>query len=297
MKKLFLMALAAITLVAFSSCSKSDDDNGGGGGGGSSSTLPAAPYKGEGKTLKLTTNISGINQIRLMESGAFMIACKGGYASKKIFSRAETRGDDDIYYEFGKYSGSNGSVTFDNGMVISYETSGSDVNVTVTWANGTTITTSGSINTSATVTAGAMTDDLCSRAWKIDRMMATGIAGGVKLGKEFYAPIVLQDVKAWYEKDFGTLKDDFSDNPIIEGIYFDNQGLFAINYQNRNADVGDWRWQSMDDGKLAYSWLDKARAISVFTGAASVAFDSKQLKLTLSGRVDSTDLEFVFFLH
>ena len=94
MKKIFLMALAAITLTAFSSCDKSDDDNGGGG-----SSLPAAPYKGEGKTLKISSNNSGINQIRLMESGTFMIACKGGYASKMVLSRAGTRGENDIFYE------------------------------------------------------------------------------------------------------------------------------------------------------------------------------------------------------
>jgi hypothetical protein len=296
MKKLFLMALAAITLVTFSSCSKSDDDNGGG-GGGSSPELPAAPYKGEGKKLIISANTSGINQIRLMESGAFMIACKGGYASKKIFSRADTRGEDDIYYEFGKYNYSNGQYTFDNGMVVSYEASGSDANVTVTWANGTTISTTGTIDTSTTVTSGVITDNLCSRAWTVNRVIAKATFEGVTLGKEFSAPIDLAKVKAWYEENFGTLRDQFDANTIINGIYFDNQGLFAINYQNRNPDVGDWRWQSMDIGSLVYSWLDRARAISLFTGAASVEFDNNTLNLTLKGNVDGKDMEFKFYLR
>lgn len=291
MKKLFLMALAAITLMTFSSCNKSDDDNDGG------SELPAAPYKGEGKTLKIASNTSGINQIRLMESGTFMIACKGGYASKKGFSRADTRGENDIYYEFGKYNYSNGQYKFDNGMVVSFEASGNDASVTVTWANGTTISTSGTINTSTTVTSGVMTDNLCSRAWTVDRVIIKSTFEGVTLGKEFTAPIDLAKVKAWYEENFGKLKDQFDANTIINGIYFDNQGLFAINYQNRNADVGDWRWQSMDAGNLVYSWLDKARAISLFTGAASVEIENRALNLTLKGNVDGKDMEFKFFLR
>ena len=291
MKKLFLMALAAITLTIFSSCDKSDDDNGGG------SEHPAAPYKGEGKTLKIASNTSGINQIRLMESGTFMIACKGGYASKKGYSRANTRGENDIYYEFGKYNYSNGQYKFDNGMVVSFEVSGNDANVTVTWANGTTISTSGTINTSTTVTSGVMTDNLCSRGWTVDRVIIKSTFEGVTLGKEFTAPIDLAKVKAWYEEHFGKLKDQFDANTIINGIYFDNQGLFAINYQNRNADVGDWRWQSMDAGNLVYSWLDKARAISLFTGAASVEIENRALNLTLKGNVDGKDMEFKFFLR
>ena len=267
MKKLFLMALAAITLVTFSSCSKSDDDNGGG-GGGSSPELPAAPYKGEGKKLIISANTSGINQIRLMESGAFMIACKGGYASKMVLSRADTRGENDIFYEFGKYNYSNGQYKFDNGMVVSYE-----------------------------VSSGTMTDNLCSRGWTVDRVIIKSTFDGVVLGKEFTAPIDLAKVKAWYEENYGKLKDQFDANTIINGIYFDNQGLFAINYKNRNADVGDWRWQSMDAGSLVYSWLDKARAISLFTGAASVEFDNNALNLTLKGNVDGKDMEFKFFLR
>lgn len=292
MKKIFLMAIAAITLTAFSSCDKSDDDNGGGG-----SSLPAAPYKGEGKTLKISSNNSGINQIRLMESGTFMIACKGGYASKMVLSRADTRGENDIFYEFGKYNYSNGQYKFDNGMVVSYEASGNNVSVTVTWANGTTISTSGTINTSTTVSSGTMTDNLCSRGWTVDRVIIKSTFDGVVLGKEFTAPIDLAKVKAWYEENYGKLKDQFDANTIINGIYFDNQGLFAINYKNRNADVGDWRWQSMDAGSLVYSWLDKARAISLFTGAASVEFENSALNLTLKGNVDGKDMEFKFFLR
>lgn len=297
MKKLFLMAFAAITLIAFSSCSKSDDDNGGG-GGGSSSSLPEAPYKNMGKTLKITGgNSNGISQIRLMESGAFMIACKGGYASKVVFARASTRDDSDTYYEFGRYTTSSGTYSFDNGMQVSFVESGGSAEVTVTWRNGTSITTTGSIDTSSSVTSGVMTDNLCSRPWVVDRVIAKGTFEGYTLGKEFSAPIDLAKVKAWYEENFGTLRDQFDANTIINGIYFDNQGLFAINYQNRNPDVGDWRWQSMDSGSLVYSWLDRARAISLFTGGASVEIDGNNLNLTLKGNVDGKDMEFKFFLH
>ena len=119
------------------------------------------------------------------------------------------------------------------------------------------------------------------------------------LGKEFKGPIDLAKVKAWYEENYGTLKDQFDANTIIEGIYFDSKGLFAINYQNRNDDIGVWRWQQMNTGKLVYTWNDKMRAISLFTGNASVTFEKNPdtLKLTLSGNVNGTDLEFLFILH
>ena len=295
MKRLFLMALAAITLVTFSSCSKSDDDNGGGGGG--SSSLPEAPYKNMGKTLKIIGEANGVKQIRLMESGAFMVACKGAYASKIAFARAGTRDGDDLYYEFGTYTSNGDTFTFDNGMQVSYVESGGSAEVTITWRNGTTISTTGTIDTSTTVTSGVMTDNLCSRPWVVDRVIAKATFEGVTLGKEFAAPIDLAKVKAWYEENFGTLRDQFDANTIINGIYFDNQGLFAINYKNRNPDVGDWRWQSMDAGSLVYSWLDRARAISLFTGGASVEIDNRNLNLTLKGNVDGKDMEFKFFLH
>jgi hypothetical protein len=148
------------------------------------------------------------------------------------------------------------------------------------------------------VIASVMTDNLCSRPWTVERVIVSAVIGNQTLGREFKGPIDLAEVKAWYENNFGKLQDQFDANTIIEGIYFDSEGLFAINYKNRKDDVGVWRWTNMNDGQLLYNWNDKLNAISLFTGNASVEFEKnpESCKLTLKGVVNSIDFQFIFYL-
>ena len=239
-------------------------------------------------------NAEGIKQLRMMESGAYMITRADGTQSARA-----TRADlGDLLYEFGKFTYSDGKYVFDNGMTISFEQSGQNVEVTITWKNGTSIKTTGTIDSSGAVTAGVFTDNLCSRPWKIDRVIVSAVFQGKTLGREFKGPVDLAEVKAWYEDSFGKLKDQFDANTIIEGIYFDSKGLFAINYQNRKDDVAVWRWTNMDKGDLVYNWNDKLNAISLFTGNASVEFTKtpESCKLILKGNVNSIDFEFTFYM-
>lgn len=293
MKKiLMMMALVATALFVVTACDKKDDDDNGGNEDSGIVTLTAPPYKNEARVLNITQNNSdGIKQLRLMESGGYMITRQA--------SSVRTRGGSgDEDYEFGKFTYSGGKYVLDNGMTISVEQSGQNVEVTITWKNGTSIKTTGSIDSGDVVTAGIFTDNLCSRPWKVERVIVSAEFEGKKLGKEFKGPIDLAEVKAWYENNFGTLKDQFAANTIVEGIYFDSKGLFAINYQNRKADVGVWRWTDINAGKLAYSWNDPASAISLFTGDATVVFSKNPdtCLLTLKGKVDNIDLEFRFTL-
>ena len=289
-----MMALAATTLFTATACGGDDDGDTPGGDKGTSVVLTAPAYKDQATVMNITGgNADGITQLRMMDSGAYMITREGGSQTRA------TRAGDATSYEFGKYSYSGGTFTFDNGMTMSYEPSGTGYDVTLTWKNGTTVKTTGTIDTSSAVTPGTQTDNLCSRPWTIEKVMVTAIVEGTKLGKEFSVPVNLANVKAWYEENFGTLKDQFEANTIIQGIYFDSKGLFAINYQNRRADVGIWRWRQMDAGTLSYTWNDRANAISLFTGEASVSFEKspEKCKLILKGTVDRTDLEFVFTLR
>ena len=295
-KLLMMMALVATALFVITACDKNDDDDNGGNGNnsGSNVTLTAPPYKDVAIVLNTQDNSEGIKQLRIMESGAFMIARQAG----SVNARVTRAGSDALVYEFGKFTYSNGKFVFDNGMTISFEPSGNNYEITITWKNGTTIKTVGTIDTSSSVTAGVFTDNLCSRPWSIDRLIISAVFEGKTLGKEFKGPIDLAKVKAWYEENYGTLKDQFDANTIIKGIYFDSKGLFAINYQNRNDDVGVWRWTDMNGGKLVYNWNDKLTAISLFTGNASVSFEKnpESCKLTLSGIVNGVDIQFVFYL-
>jgi len=285
-----MMALAATVLFTATACGGDDDKDIPGGDKGTNVELTGPAYKDAACILNITgNNADGIRQLRMMESGTYMITRNG----------AATRAGGDPVYDFGNYSYSSGQYKFDNGMIISYESSGKDCEVTITWKNGTTIKTTGTLDPGLPVTAGVATDNLCSRAWTIERVIAKGTVDKVTLGKEFQGPIDLAKVKAWYEENYGKLKDQFNANTIIEGIHFDSKGLFAINYKNRDDDIGVWRWQQIDQGKLVYTWNDKMRAISLFTGNASVTFEKnpETLKLTLSGNVNGTDLEFLFILH
>jgi len=298
MKKIFLMmALAATALFTTTACGGDDDDDNGNGGGGSSSgivTLTPPPFKSEARVVNLEANDEGIRQLRLMESGTFMIAIENEEA------RA-TRSVDlvNCFFEFGKYTYANGVFYFSNGMEIAFVSTGNNTfDITITWKNGTTIKTTGAIDNSGAVTPGTMTDNLCSRAWTVENVRAIGTVEGIKVAKDFAGPIDLAKVKEWYEKNFGSLKDEFDANTIIEGIYFDGHGLFTINYQNRHDDVGVWRWTDMNGGKLIYTWNNNLSAISLFSGEASVAFQKSPdtCKLTLKGNVSNYDVEFLFTL-
>ena len=299
MKKIWMMmAIVATALFSFTACDKSDDnssDNGGNNDNNTTVQLTAPPYKDVAKVLNITQeNTERIKQLRMMESGAYMITREDGAQS----ARTTRAGLGDLLYEFGKYTYKDGKYVFDNGMTISFVQSGQNVEITITWKNGTSIKTTGAIDSSGAVTAGAFTDNLCSRPWKIERVIISAVFEGKTLGREFKGPINLAEVKAWYENSFGTLKDQFDANTIIEGIYFDSKGLFAINYQNRNDDVGVWRWTNMNKGDLIYNWNDKLKAISLFTGNASVEFTKtpESCKLILKGTVNSIDFEFAFYM-
>lgn len=295
MKKiLMMMAVVATGLFVVTACDKKDDDDNGGKESGGVVMLTAPPYKEEAKVLNIKDNSEGIKQLRMMESGGFMITRQAGTAGTRG-SRADSGFGP---YEFGKYTYSGGKYVFDNGMTISVELSGQNADVTITWQNGTTIKTTGSIDTSGSVTSGVFTDNLCSRPWKVERVIASAVFEGKTLGKEFKGPVNLAEVKAWYENNFGKLKDQFDANTIVEGIYFDSKGLFAINYQNRNDDVGSWRWSNMNSGELVYNWYDKQNAISLFTGNASVEFTKspESCKLILKGAVNGIDFEFAFYM-
>ena len=295
MKKiLMMMAVVATGLFVVTACDKKDDDDNGGKESGGVVTLTAPPYKEEAKVLNIKDNSEGIKQLRMMESGGFMITRQAGTAGTRG-SRADSGFGP---YEFGKYTYSGCKYVFDNGMTISVEQSGQNADVTITWQNCTTIKTTGSIDTSGSVTSGVFTDNLCSRPWKVERVIASAVFEGKTLGKEFKGPVNLAEVKAWYENNFGKLKDQFDANTIVEGIYFDSKGLFAINYQNRNDDVGSWRWSNMNSGELVYNWYDKQNAISLFTGNASVEFTKspESCKLILKGAVNGIDFEFAFYM-
>ena len=289
-----MMAVVATGLFVVTACDKKDDDDNGGKESGGVVTLTAPPYKEEAKVLNIKDNSEGLKQVRRMESGGFMITRQAGTAGTRG-SRADSGFGP---YEFGKYTYSGGKYVFDNGMTISVELSGQNADVTITWQNGTTIKTTGSIDTSGSVTSGVFTDNLCSRPWKVERVIASAVFEGKTLGKEFKGPVNLAEVKAWYENNFGKLKDQFDANTIVEGIYFDSKGLFAINYQNRNDDVGSWRWSNMNSGELVYNWYDKQNAISLFTGNASVEFTKspESCKLILKGVVNGIDFEFAFYM-
>jgi hypothetical protein len=299
MKKiLMMMALVATALFVVTACDKKDDDDNGNSGNQTNTTvtLTAPPYKDVAKILNITQdNSEGIKQLRIMESGGFMIARQAASAN----APARRAGDGGLIYEFGKFTYSNGKYVFDNGMTISVEPSGSNYDITITWKNGTTIKTTGTIDTSSSVTAGVNTDNLCSRPWKVQRVIVSAVFEGKTLGKEFKGPVDLAEVKAWYETNFGTLKDQFDANTIIEGIFFDSKGLFAINYKNRKDDVGVWRWTNMSNGDLIYNWNDKLQAISLFTGNAAVEFtkNPESCKLILKGTVNGIAFEFTFYMN
>ncbi|MBO4451190.1 MAG: hypothetical protein J5770_02110 [Bacteroidaceae bacterium] len=293
-KKFIYLAMVALAVTAFVACGDDDDDNNNNQNNGVVQ-LTTPPYKNEAKVVNITDNEAGIKQLRIMGNGSYMIA-----SIVEPIAARETRADlVDFTYDFGTFTYENGVFKFSNGMTVAFQPTGSNTfDITITWKGGTTIKTTGTIDTSKSVTPGVMTDNLCSHAWKVETLYAACKFNGKKVYKEFAGPTDLFDVKKWFEDNVGTLKDQFEAGTVIEGIYFDANGLFAINYLNRHDDVGIWRWSDMNVGNLVYSWNNAATAISLFTGDASVSFSKNPdtCLLTLKGNVDNTDLEFIFTL-
>lgn len=296
-KKFIYLAMVALAATTFVACGDDDDDNPSDGPKPNTEVkLVTPPFKNEAKVVNINQdNANGIKQVRIMGNGSFMLACL-----REVEEARETRADlTDYIYEFGTFTYENGVFVFSNGMKIAFKTTDNkNYDITITWKEGTTVKTTGTIDTSKAVASGVNTDNLCSRAWKVDNLYAIGLLGNAKPFKTFKGATNLYEVKNWFEDNFGPLKDQFEAGTIIEGIYFDAQGLFAINYQNRKADVGVWRWTDINAGKLAYSWNDPASAISLFTGDATVVFSKNPdtCLLTLKGKVDNIDLEFRFTL-
>jgi hypothetical protein len=292
MKKIMMMmALVATALFTVTACGDDSDDNSGGNGSNGVVTLTAPPFKDVAKAFDVSDNELNIRQLRMMESGAYMIGY-GAAASRT------TRSVELVSYEFGKYTYNDGVFTFSNGMVITATPDGNEYKIVIQWKGGTTVETKGALDTSKAPARGVMTDNLCSKAWTVESMKAVGVFSGLRVGKEFNnAPIKLSDVKEWFENNGGKLNDEFDDSAIIEGILFDGSGLFTINYTNRLDDVGYWRWNDMNQGTLRYSWNKDVSAISIFTGEASVKFEKgayEKCILTLMGKVNGYDLEFIF---
>ena len=288
------MALVAIALFAVTACGDDNEDNNGGNGGTDGVvTLTAPPYKDVAKAFSVSDNELSIRELHMMESGAYII----GYGAA---TSRTTRSVELVSYEFGKYTYKDGVFTFSNGMVITATPDGNDYKIVIKWKNGTTIETKGAIDTSKAPARGVMTDNLCSKAWTVESLKAAGVFNGLRAGKDFTnTPIKLSDVKEWFEKNGGTLKDEFDASAIIEGIMFDGSGLFTINYTNRLDDVGYWRWIDMNQGTLRYSWNKDVSAVSIFTGEASVKFEKgayEKCILTLKGKANDYDLEFIFTL-
>ena len=293
-KKFLYLAMVALAATTFVACGDDDDDNNNNQNNGVVQ-LATPPYKNEAKVVNITDNEAGIKQLRIMGNGSYMIA-----SIVEPIEARETRADlVDFTYDFGTYTYENGVFKFSNGMTVAFQSTGNKTfDITITWKGGTTIKTTGTLDTSKSVTPGVMTDNLCSHAWKVETLYAACKFNGKKVYKEFAGPTNLFDVKKWFEDNVGTLKDQFDAGTVIEGIYFDANGLFAINYMNRHDDVGVWRWSDMNAGKLVYSWNNAATAISLFTGDASVSFSKNPdtCLLTLKGNVNNADLEFIFTL-
>ena len=145
-----------------------------------------------------------------------------------------------------------------------------------------------------------MTSNLCSRAWTISALRVRIIDKGGAVGAlNIEGSVDLAKVKSWAESNNKHISDDIKTNTIVKGIIFSSFGLFAINYENRKSDVGTWNWSDMNAGILGYRWNDPSAGLSVLTGNATVTFSNNPAtcKLTLKGKIDNDEMEFVFTLN
>ena len=263
--------------------------------------LAKAPYKDQAVAIDITstkTTNSQYNRLKklyMTESGAYLMAFEEATNSRTI-----TRTNSSLEYLFGKYTYANSVYTFDSGLKISLTADGNNYAIRITLTDGRIIELTGTKATFNFVPTGTTTDNLCSRPWSITslRIRIKGKDGAVGTC-DFKDPVDLAEVKAWAESNNKHIKDDIKVNTIVKGIIFAANGLFAIIYENHKSDVGTWNWSNMSAGVLGYRWNDPFMGLSVLTGKATVSFSNNPATctLTLMGKVDDDDMEFVYTLN
>ena len=304
MKKIFqMMAFAAIALFTVTACGDDDDNSSSSssGTGADAPVLAPAPYKDQAVDIDITSanttdsQYSRLKKLTLTESGAYMMGFE-----EVAKSRNFTRANSTLEYLFGKYTYSNGVYSFDNGLKISFTANGNSYVIKATLPNGVVIELTGTKATSNSIPTGTMTSNLCSRAWTISALRVRIIDKGGAVGAlNIEGSVDLAKVKSWAESNNKHISDDIKTNTIVKGIIFSSFGLFAINYENRKSDVGTWNWSDMNAGVLGYRWNDPSAGLSVLTGNATVTFSNNPAtcKLTLKGKIDNDEMEFVFTLN
>jgi hypothetical protein len=302
MKKFFMMmAMAAIALFTVTACGDDDDDKGGNESSEAVPVLTKAPYAEQAVALNInsfktpkSSKYAALKRLNFLESGTYMLELDVESTSARV-----TRAGGSSLYEFGKFTYSGGTYKLDNGLEITLTKSGSSYEIVIKLKDGTTIECTGSIIPASGVTAGIMTDNLCSRPWTIETVRVRIIdKDGAVFSRDFSAPFDLDAVKKWAESNGKGINDKIETNTVVTGINFGSDGFFAITYTNRSSDVGSWRWRNIADGILGYNWDDTSMGLSVLTGEATVAFTKspERCKLTLKGKIDNNEMEFVFTL-
>ena len=300
MKKLYLLALLALTSLAFTSCGDDDDDNNN--PANSQITLKTPAFKDVAAKYILQSPVSVIlengkhvllKKLEITESGNYLIS----YEDLDL-SRSTRAGNPLLEYLTGIVKVMpDGSLQLTGFGSIYISINGSNYHLTLI------PTGDGQIEFDVVkadlVPTSDLTNYLC-RTWTVENTRVRGVIDGATVARDFPGTCNINDLIAYAKERGAKIDDEVAANTIVNGVTFTSSGTYFINYANGKFDVGEWHWtyQTTGSGKLAYSWDDSSMGTSLESGDASVDFvEGTKCKLTLAASIPGSTVEVVYTMH
>ena len=277
MKKFYLvLAVAAVSLFAFTACNKGGGDT----PGGKDIVMKDGASKAEAKVVKFKTNLpkykdpNGSYEITKMEftEGKMCLIERRVVASKA--------NEGDIINEVYSFNGTGG-----NYDVIGFGTvtiSGSSV--TVNFYNG---GESGSFDATITpTTTSTVAENNFARTWKINSIVLSVSGKGVSIMKSFNGCNLEEIGKYAAENGVSGLKDRLPDlkGYNVEHVIFTGADSFIITFTGAKAIAGSFKLSGTD--KLNYSFPDNN---PFFHGSATGSFEfpaDQKVNVTLNANIE-----------
>lgn len=297
MKKIYFLALLAVTSLAFTSCGDDDDDNT---ATSKTITLPTPQFKDDAVKLEVLSapeiNLNGrqvkLKKIEITESGKYLL-------SYEDVEKSRTRAGNPLldYFMGLVKKNSDGSYELVGFASIYISINGQSYHVTLIPTGSEQIDVD--VRKLDNIASDDLTGYLC-RTWTVENTRVRGTIDGVKVAKDFPGECNVNELVEYAQSKGANITDQLKPNKIVQGITFTTSGTYLINYKNASYDVGTWWWTSKQTGggSVSYDWEQEAMGSSLESGTASIDFvEGTKCKLTLQANITNATVELVYTLH
>lgn len=247
-KGLFILALAALMMPAFVSCSKDDKDDS---KKKTTPTFEAPKYQEEAMKLTLVQNPNPgteeqgeIKSIEFMESGIYLI--------ERLVKKVKADDNYETVYITGTYTVSGSTYSLEGFGTVKVEGSGESVSVTITEVDESGAAVGEPVTVTASAETAAETSDVY-RTWTVDELYIKVTGGNLKdsgVSKTFKG-CDLKEISDYLKKNDVKFDDSDLEKYNVKNITISGTGTFLIQFQAAEPFVGVSDVQS---GKFAYDF-------------------------------------------